>query len=212
MAELFPVKLWIRDPNASSAGTPTLPRELFSNEITSETCFLNVDRISKQISRQPSVFSLPELRRNEVSANVGEPAAFGLDFGLVNSDVVVLDGVTTDQGINTVGIQGTDYQGKANPSIDFIERYVRTSWRFSSLSSGNTSSISSFITNPSGGPRLTIPIGGGVWYTYRGLILNYKADRDGGNQYWKYSITFQVTSWPPEKLDQSELSNWPKAQ
>ena len=202
MSELYSVKLWIANPNRGQ--TMPTPANPFASEEPPYTYYLNVESINKQISRSPTVIALPELRRN-ASQNPGEPIAFPLDLGITNNDLITINGVTADTPSQSA--EGTS----VNPSIASIEKYVRTSWRFAQLSTGNGSSFSDFFQNPIGGPRITIPQAPNLWFTYCGLITNYKADRSGGQQYWRYSITFQVTSWPPVPINRQTLVNsgWP---
>jgi hypothetical protein len=208
--EYYSVKLWIAD----KASTTTAPNASnpWAGEVSTETLFLNVESIQKQISRSPSVIALPELRRNFGGPNIGEPVAFPLDLGVTSSDTISISGVTADLANTSVAQRGT------NAPIAAIERFVRTSWRFAglSLSSGNTEN--SFFEFPLGGPRITIPQAPGYWYTYPVVVMNYRSDRVGGQQFWKWSITLQVTAWPPFELTQNQIAiipngavtAWPK--
>lgn len=158
----------LRVLNANESGIPI-------ND-TADQIYLKVDRIDHSIQRNPSIFGVPEVNRD----SGGQPAAFAIDFGTL-TETITLSGVSSDGEV-----------GQSNPSHHQIAEVVRTHWRFVEPDASGSLGIK-------GGAELIIEEGEGHGtHRYRGVILQFRANREGGRLRWEYSLTLQVARWPVE--------------
>jgi hypothetical protein len=133
---------------------------------------LPVDQISHTISRSPIVFPVPGIN----AGTTGEPVIFGLDFGMM-SETITFSGALKD-----------NEDDPKRPSHQELAAAARTWWRYLSVSCGGLGSDNA--------NKILVKEGGGMVYVYAGVIQSAQFNREGGQTFWTYKLTFQITNPP----------------
>jgi hypothetical protein len=138
-----------------------------------EGYLLPVTQISHTISRSPIVFPVPGIN----AGTTGEPVIFGLDFGMM-SETLTFSGILPDNDPNS-----------EHPNHQELSAAARTWWRYLAVSCGGLGTANA--------NRIYVKEGGGHGsWVYAGVIQSAQFTREGGEMWWSYKLTFQITNPP----------------